>query len=52
MATMGFEPIDFLSKAREIAQTFQKTTNGKNHTLKFGLTSLIERLHLMKLSDE
>lgn len=31
MATMGFEPIDFLSKAREIAQTFQKTTNGKNH---------------------
>ena len=28
MASMGFEPIDFLSKAREIAQTFQKTTTG------------------------
>jgi hypothetical protein len=31
MATMGFEPIEFLSKAREIAQTFQKTTTGNNH---------------------
>ena len=31
MATMGFEPIEFLSKAREIAQTFQKTTTGSNH---------------------
>jgi len=31
MAAMGFEPIDFLSKARDIAQTFQKTTTGTNH---------------------
>jgi len=31
MASMGFEPIDFLSEAREIAQTFQKTTHGSNH---------------------
>lgn len=31
MDSMGFEQIDFLSKAREIAQTFQKTTRGSNH---------------------
>jgi predicted GIY-YIG superfamily endonuclease len=31
MEEIGYEPIAFLSLAREIAQKFQKTTTGKNH---------------------
>jgi predicted GIY-YIG superfamily endonuclease len=31
MEEIGYEPIAFLSFAREIAQKFQRTTTGKNH---------------------
>jgi hypothetical protein len=31
MESKGVEPINFLNHAREIAQTFQKSTKGKNH---------------------
>jgi len=31
MEDLGEEPIAFLSLAREIAQSFKKTTNGRNH---------------------
>jgi len=31
MEAKGVEPINFLNHAREIAQTFQKSTKGKNH---------------------